>query len=99
MIYEEALNPGLRAKSEACGVICGHIHRPEIRQVGEVVLHELRGLDRELHGAGGRFLRGKISLINFHEREGKELEETAKESFVPTNRIQAEWPVEGRGDC
>jgi hypothetical protein len=36
---------------------------------------------------------GKISLINFHDREGKELEETAKQ-VRPTNRIQAEWPAE-----
>ena len=34
--YEEALIQFAR-KSGIDGVICGHIHRPEIRQVGDVV--------------------------------------------------------------
>jgi UDP-2,3-diacylglucosamine pyrophosphatase LpxH len=89
--YEEALIQFAR-KSEACGVICGHIHRPEIRQVGEVVYMNC-GDWIENCTALVEDYTGKISLINFHERERKELEETAKE-VRPTNRIQAEWPVE-----
>jgi UDP-2,3-diacylglucosamine pyrophosphatase LpxH len=34
--YEEALIQFAR-KNEVQGVICGHIHRPEIRQVGEIL--------------------------------------------------------------
>jgi UDP-2,3-diacylglucosamine pyrophosphatase LpxH len=88
--YEEALIQFAR-KSEACGVICGHIHRPEIRQVGEVVYMNCGDWIENCTALVEDFT-GKISLINFHEREGK-LEETAKE-IRPTNRIEAEWPVE-----
>jgi UDP-2,3-diacylglucosamine pyrophosphatase LpxH len=88
--YEEALIQFAR-KSEACGVICGHIHRPEIRQVGEVVYMNCGDWIENCTALVEDFT-GKISLINFHEREGK-LEETAKE-VRPTNRIEAEWPVE-----
>jgi UDP-2,3-diacylglucosamine pyrophosphatase LpxH len=88
--YEEALIQFAR-KSEASGVICGHIHRPEIRQVGEVVYMNCGDWIENCTALVEDFT-GKISLINFHEREGK-LEETAKE-VRPTNRIEAEWPVE-----
>jgi UDP-2,3-diacylglucosamine pyrophosphatase LpxH len=88
--YEEALIQFAR-KSEACGVICGHIHRPEIRQIGEVVYMNCGDWIENCTALVEDFT-GKISLINFHDREGK-LEETAKE-VRPTNRIQAEWPVQ-----
>jgi UDP-2,3-diacylglucosamine pyrophosphatase LpxH len=88
--YEEALIQFAR-KSQACGIICGHIHRPEIRQVGDVVYMNCGDWIENCTALVEDFT-GKISLINFHDRR-KESEEMAKE-VRPTNRIEAEWPVE-----
>jgi UDP-2,3-diacylglucosamine pyrophosphatase LpxH len=88
--YEEALIQFAR-KSEAAGVICGHIHRPEIRQVGDVVYMNCGDWIENCTALVEDFT-GKISLINFHDRKG-EAEEVANE-IRPTNRIEAEWPVE-----
>jgi len=88
--YEEALIQFAR-KSEACGVICGHIHRPEIRQVGDVVYMNCGDWIENCTALVEDFT-GKISLLNFHDREPAEAE--AVKEISPTNRIQAAWPVD-----
>lgn len=88
--YEEALIQFAR-KSEACGVICGHIHRPEIRQVGDVVYMNCGDWIENCTALVEDFT-GKISLLNFHDREPAEAE--AVKEISATNRIQAAWPVD-----
>jgi len=88
--YEEALIQFAR-KSEACGIICGHIHRPEIRQVGDVVYMNCGDWIENCTALVEDFT-GKISLINFHQREAGS-EEAATEIHA-TNRMPLPWPVE-----
>jgi UDP-2,3-diacylglucosamine pyrophosphatase LpxH len=91
--YEEALIQFAR-KSEACGVICGHIHRPEIRQVGDVVYMNCGDWIENCTALVEDFT-GKISLLNFHDCEPAEAE--AVKEISATNRIQAGWPVDASG--
>ena len=88
--YEEALIQFAR-KSDASGIICGHIHRPEIRQVGDIVYMNCGDWIENCTALVEDFT-GKISLINFHDSQRKE-EEMVKE-VRPNNRIEAQWPVE-----
>jgi UDP-2,3-diacylglucosamine pyrophosphatase LpxH len=88
--YEEALIQFAR-KSEACGIICGHIHRPEIRQVGDIVYMNCGDWIENCTALVEDFT-GKISLINFHEREAGS-EEAANEVHA-TSRVALPWPVQ-----
>jgi UDP-2,3-diacylglucosamine pyrophosphatase LpxH len=63
--YEEALIQFAR-KSDACGIICGHIHRPEIRQVGDVVYMNCGDWIENCTALVEDFT-GKIELIHFHD--------------------------------
>jgi len=91
--YEEALIQFAR-KSEACGVICGHIHRPEIRQVGDVAYMNCGDWIENCTALVEDF-SGKISLINFHDLERPDSEK--RNEISPTNRIQSAWPMETAG--
>jgi len=88
--YEDALIQFAR-KSEACGIICGHIHRPEIRQVGDIVYMNCGDWIENCTALVEDFT-GKISLINFHEREAGS-EEAATEIHA-ASRVALPWPVE-----
>jgi UDP-2,3-diacylglucosamine pyrophosphatase LpxH len=63
--YEEALIQFSR-KSAMDGVICGHIHRPEIRTVGDVLYMNCGDWVENCTALVEDF-EGKFSLIKFHE--------------------------------
>lgn len=64
--YEEALLQFAR-KSNVDGIICGHIHRPEIRQVGDI-LYLNSGDWVENCTALVEDYTGHIELIRFHDK-------------------------------
>jgi len=66
--YEEALLQFAR-KSGMDGVICGHIHRPEIRQAGDI-LYLNCGDWVENCSALVEDFDGRISLLHFHKEIG-----------------------------
>lgn len=63
--YEDALIQFAR-KSGTCGVICGHIHRPEIRKVGDVIYMNCGDWIENCTALVEDFT-GKIELIRFHD--------------------------------
>jgi UDP-2,3-diacylglucosamine pyrophosphatase LpxH len=65
--YEEALIQFSR-KSATHGVICGHIHRPEIRTVGDVVYMNCGDWVENCTALVEDF-EGKFTLIKFHESD------------------------------
>ena len=62
--YEQALIQFAR-KSGTDGVICGHIHRPEIREVGGVLYLNCGDWVENCTALGEDF-EGRIKLIKFH---------------------------------
>lgn len=63
--YEDAMIQFAR-KSEMAGVICGHIHRPEIRDVGGVLYLNCGDWVENCTALAEDF-NGNFSLIKFHE--------------------------------
>src|ERR1044071_2927811 len=63
--YEEAMIQYARKNSMA-GVICGHIHRPEIRDLGDMVYMNCGDWVENCTALAEDF-QGKFTLIKFHE--------------------------------
>jgi len=63
--YEDAMIQFAR-KSEMAGVICGHIHRPEIRDLGDVFYMNCGDWVENCTALAEDF-EGKFTLIKFHE--------------------------------
>ena len=76
--YEEALIQ-FAIKSGMDGVICGHIHRPEIRHVSDIVYMNCGDWVENCTALAEHF-DGRIELIRFHEALGDPAEKNGTQS-------------------
>jgi UDP-2,3-diacylglucosamine pyrophosphatase LpxH len=91
--YEDALIQYAR-KSEVQGVICGHIHRPEIRQVGDIVYMNCGDWVENCTALVEEY-SGEIRLVRFQGHggeEGKELNGVGNSKLEIRNSKQAPNP-------
>ena len=84
--YEEALIQYAR-KNQVQGVICGHIHRPEIRQVQDV-LYLNCGDWVENCTALVEDYDGRIELLRFHEQVFGQSERTHEEGLDTLGQLR-----------
>jgi len=77
--YEEALIQ-FAIKSQMDGVICGHIHRPEIRPVGEVLYLNCGDWVENCTALAEHF-DGRIELIRFHDPKTDQAPESYEENL------------------
>jgi UDP-2,3-diacylglucosamine pyrophosphatase LpxH len=77
--YENALIQ-FTSKSGLDGVICGHIHRPEIRQVGNVLYLNCGDWVENCTALAEHF-DGRIELVRFQDLQIERTNEDDKESF------------------
>ncbi len=74
--YEQAMIQFAR-KSAMDGVICGHVHRPEIRPLGDIVYMNCGDWVENCTALVEDF-EGRFSLIRFHERDRREADNEAR---------------------
>jgi hypothetical protein len=79
--YEEAMIQFAR-KSGVHGVICGHVHRPEIRQAGEVVYMNCGDWVENCTALAEHF-DGRIELIRYKEPARRETNDAQVHDLLP----------------
>ena len=84
--YEDSLIQ-FASKSGMHGVICGHIHRPEIRQVGEVLYLNCGDWVENCTALAEHF-DGRIELIRFHEQTLEHATQSHEERFDSDGQLR-----------